>query len=294
MKLVLGAVQFGVDYGVANSQGMPSMDVAFETLDEAWCAGIRILDSAQGYGCANKVLSAYHSRSENRFKIINKVLRHPPHDAADIDKIVHSLTDERQMLEIDAFECVMFHYAFSVNHVVPDDFFSDLKRQGITRENGLSISSVDEYKTLSNRFCFDTIQLPLNILNAAFFPDSFLEQLAGRKIFIRSAFLQGLLINRSDEMPSYLRALKSLIDKFKADCSTLDISPIVGCLLFLLEKKYVDYIVVGAQNRQQMQEIVAAYKDAEYLRSCDVSMNWKCYQSTEFDLVNPPAWPLKG
>jgi aryl-alcohol dehydrogenase-like predicted oxidoreductase len=50
MKLALGTVQFGLAYGVANTQGQVSLPVAAEILRAAQQAGIDTLDTAIAYG----------------------------------------------------------------------------------------------------------------------------------------------------------------------------------------------------------------------------------------------------
>ena len=59
----------GVDYGVTNNTGRPNQDVIFEALDLAYESKIRVLDSAQGYGEANKVIADYHAARPHRFNV---------------------------------------------------------------------------------------------------------------------------------------------------------------------------------------------------------------------------------
>ena len=47
-KVVLGTVQFGVDYGIANTSGRPSRKEVFQILDLAWDKGVRSFDTAPG------------------------------------------------------------------------------------------------------------------------------------------------------------------------------------------------------------------------------------------------------
>ena len=47
-KIVLGTVQFGMDYGIANVSGQPTKSV-FKILEIAWQHGIRSYDTAPSY-----------------------------------------------------------------------------------------------------------------------------------------------------------------------------------------------------------------------------------------------------
>src|SRR6056297_1029414 len=75
-KLCLGTAQFGLDYGVANKNGKPSLGKSFEMLDFAFESGIRWFDCAQAYGNAEEVLGEYFlSRTHLKgFHIISKLL----------------------------------------------------------------------------------------------------------------------------------------------------------------------------------------------------------------------------
>ena len=54
--LVLGTVQLGLDYGIANSQGKPSDEQAAELVSTVWKGGISVFDTAQAYGDSEAVL----------------------------------------------------------------------------------------------------------------------------------------------------------------------------------------------------------------------------------------------
>ena len=72
MKLALGTVQFGLHYGVSNAAGRVSADEVARILDAAEAAGIRVLDTARGYGTAEAVLGELHAGE--RFDVVTKTL----------------------------------------------------------------------------------------------------------------------------------------------------------------------------------------------------------------------------
>ena len=71
-KLILGTVQFGLDYGVNNTTGKPSKLNIRSILDSAYNSGIQLLDTAEGYGDSQIKIGEYHNNSINKFKIITK------------------------------------------------------------------------------------------------------------------------------------------------------------------------------------------------------------------------------
>ncbi len=288
MSLILGAVQFGMEYGVTNKSGKPASAEVFDTLDTAWDAGIHVLDSAQGYGQANRMIAEYHAARSQRFSVINKIMREPENP----EEVISSLLREREEMGIEKFGCVMLHYAPSVQSDLPGQFLEDLKSSGITERVGLSIETPADYKGLAKRFHFDVVQLPLNFLSQDFISDDFLRDLKedGVEIHARSAFLQGLTLANPHEIPDYLSGLAPSIHAFHNDCTETGVSPLTGSLMFLEQKAFIEHIVVGAQDSRQMKEIVAAYALARDALRQGKNFPWRKYAFHDFRLVHPSRW----
>ena len=69
-KLILGTVQLGLNYGVNNSAGKPSLETAFDILNLAYESGIRTIDTAEAYGDSQEVIGQYIEQFPNKkFKI---------------------------------------------------------------------------------------------------------------------------------------------------------------------------------------------------------------------------------
>lgn len=68
-KLVLGTVQFGLQYGI-NSAGRPSIEQVSDILNNAKTGGILILDTSSAYGNAEEVLG--YVKAGESFKIVSK------------------------------------------------------------------------------------------------------------------------------------------------------------------------------------------------------------------------------
>ena len=56
MKLGLGTAQFGMAYGVANTNGQPAIETVAQVLHVARANGIQMLDTAISYGDSEAVL----------------------------------------------------------------------------------------------------------------------------------------------------------------------------------------------------------------------------------------------
>ena len=58
-KLILGTVQFGLDYGVNNNIGKPTIKNIYKILDYAYENDIKTLDTAESYGNAHQIIANY-------------------------------------------------------------------------------------------------------------------------------------------------------------------------------------------------------------------------------------------
>ena len=62
-KLILGTAQFGLNYGINNVIGKPTLDKANQILELAFEKGIRTLDTAGAYLDSHKVIVLVTNRN---------------------------------------------------------------------------------------------------------------------------------------------------------------------------------------------------------------------------------------
>ena len=74
-KLVLGTVQFGLDYGINNQNGKPTREKSLKMLNFAYQEGIRTFDTAYSYGDAEEILGEFSQKRNlgEEIKIITKL-----------------------------------------------------------------------------------------------------------------------------------------------------------------------------------------------------------------------------
>ena len=78
-KLILGTVQLGVDYGINNEIGKPSIADALSILEYAYKKKIRFLDTAEAYGDAQKIIGKPNKYWSEKCR---KQLRNKKHNEA--------------------------------------------------------------------------------------------------------------------------------------------------------------------------------------------------------------------
>ena len=139
-KIILGTVQFGLDYGINNNNGKPNHNEVKSILDYAYKNNITFLDTAEAYGDSHEIIGKYHANSNNKFKVITKSVQLELDLPKNIsDRINHHL----KILNIDNLYCYMFH-----NYDDFKNYFNlfklellELKSRGIIKKIGVSLHS---------------------------------------------------------------------------------------------------------------------------------------------------------
>ena len=92
------------------------------------------------------------------------------------------------------------------------------------------------------------------------------------KIYARSIFLQGILIT-DHKLPNINKNYINLLNKFKSWCYANNISKLKACLHFVKQFKKIDYLVVGFNNYNHLNEIITAFKEKQIIIPKDFFTN---------------------
>ena len=139
-KLILGTVQFGLNYGINNYNGKPKQDTVNVILKRAFDSHISTLDTAEVYGDAHRIIGSFHRNHPDKiFKVITKL---PKVFNTTIQSKILGYLDE---LHVEKLEMIMFHsYASYVDHLDTLDVLLELKNRGIV--GGIGVSVYDNYQ----------------------------------------------------------------------------------------------------------------------------------------------------
>lgn len=212
-RLMLGTVQFGLPYGVANRTGQPEYREVLAILAAAIEGGVNCIDTAAAYGTAEEVLGrALHELGvADRVVVVTKVRALTPAELADgslaARAIEESVAESRRRLRLDCLPAVLFHREADGVYL---PVLEQLKAKGWLRYAGVSC---DNRPGPAADFVAgglaSALQLPGNILDRRHQCSGVLRAAAERgvAVFIRSIYLQGLLLMPEDEIPQALRAV---------------------------------------------------------------------------------------
>lgn len=255
-KLILGTVQFGLDYGINNSIGKPTNKNIYKILDYAYENGIRTLDTAESYGNAHLIIGNYLKKnSKKKFKLISKL---NSKQILNKGKLKFHIINKLKEFNIEYIHGYMIHdfKNFIQNEYLLKELES-IKREGFINIVGISLYENDEIVNVINNYNnFDFIQVPFNLLDNETRRGKVLKLAKKKniKIFSRSTFLQGLFFKQLNSFPSNLNPLKKYIKKIKniQASSQTDINSIA--LNYCLSKKYIDKVLIGVESLSQLKK----------------------------------------
>lgn len=282
-KIILGTVQFGLDYGINNSVGKASGKEVEQILDFAKSVGINTLDTAAAYGDAEDKIGNYHLTSDLFF--VNTKFDKKNNVDWEI-----SLQYSLRKLKIPIVETVMFH-SFEA-YYQQNERLSILisKGRGVYFNRlGVSVYTNDELEQLMNDEYVEVIQLPFNLLDNESLRGDVLRRLKanGKTIHVRSVFLQGLFYKNIGELPNNLLDLTPHLAVLQEIAYAQNISMNVLALQYVCSKNYIDGVLMGVDNKSQLEENIQALSH-KVNKSVFAEIDRIKVENVE--LLNPSKW----
>jgi len=285
MRLGLGTVQFGLNYGVANTVGQVSQSVMGEILNCAKEEGMSTLDTAISYGSSEERLGKCGVEDWN---IVTK-LPPLPNDCTDITNWVNNeISASLERLHVNRVYALLLHKPTQLLGSYGELLWyamKQLKRNGLVKKIGFSIYESVELDLLWSDFQPDIIQAPYNILDQRLKISGWLEKLKKHdvEVHVRSVFLQGLLLLNHQTRPEKFNRWNDMWKVWDQWLFDEQLDPVDACLGFVNAEHLIDRIVVGVDSLSQLQELIcstnAQVKDVPQ-ELCQV----------DNDLINPANW----
>lgn len=285
MKLALGTAQFGLNYGVANTSGRVSAEMAAAILRRAQLAGMDTLDTAIAYGDSESVLGGLGVQGWNVVSKLPAVPVRCPNVAQWVRKKVQ---ESLQSLGLQRMHGLLLHSPGQLLEGIGNDLYTalqSLKAEGWVSKVGVSVYGPAELADLWPKYHFDLIQAPANILDRSLVDSGWASQLkdAGVEIHIRSVFLQGLLLMPADKRPARFKPWADIWQEWDSWLLATGLTPVQACLRYVNSLDVIDRVVVGVDAMTQLNDVVAAADGA-----LDSLPLFKPLQ--DLRLINPASW----
>ena len=298
--LTLGAVQFGMNYGIANKTGRPARKEVFEILDIARDAGVNVLDTAYAYGESEEVLGEWLSGRADRDAILVATKLPEIEGFADMSegeaksKIAEVLSASLRRLRLDRVFLYLLHRA---EHMTRRDglvmrHLQSLRQEGLVEHIGVSVYTPEEALLALSVDGIFAVQAPFNVFDQRLRRSGFLGRARrqGVAVFARSVFLQGLILMPVEDVPAHLDEIAPYKRGFERLCREAGRSVAEVAFLFSRAEEGVTSVLVGVDNVAQMKANVELA--ARPPLSADLLARIReSFRDVPEYLVNPALWP---
>lgn len=285
MKLALGTVQFGLNYGIANRQGQVTLNEASAILNHASVHGIDTLDTAIAYGDSEQRLGEI---GVENWRAVSK-LPAVPDDCRDMPQWVEdSVKESLQRLKVKSLYGLLLHRPLQLLEQDGDRLYhalQQLKHDGLVQKIGVSIYDPAELDALFKRYRLDIVQSPFSIFDRRLIDTGWLTRLAeqGAELHVRSVFLQGLLLTTPRERPKKFVRWASLWNQWDAWLKEVKLTALQACTRHALSFPEISKVIVGVDSLNQLKEILQAAEGP----MPEVPPELHC---TDIELINPARW----
>ena len=287
-KLTLGTVQFGLDYGVANTSGQVNENEVKEILSLAKKNGIACLDTAINYGDSEKHLGRVGIHD---WDVITKLpeinLEH-----SDVYFLVNELISRSlSLLNVSSIYGLLLHKPLQLLETNGFKLWSalvKLKKRGIVKKIGFSVYMPEELEKLWDiGFIPDIVQAPFNVFDQRLKDSGWLSVLHNNKVEVhtRSVFLQGLLLMSESERPKYFSKWNNIFEQWDQWLIDNNQSGLEAALNFVFLEKMIDKIIIGVDSKSQLKEIVSTKRSHSLVVS-------NFLKSEDSKLINPSYWNI--
>jgi len=293
MKIGIGTVQFGLDYGISNQKGKISKEEVKGILNVATQNGVRIIDTAAIYGNSEEILGKTLPHNHH-LSIVTKTPRFSKDYITndDVRLMEETFLKSLSKLKLSSVYGLLIHHAddlFVVNGHLLMEKMLDIKHRGLVEKIGVSVYTGEQIDRVIDKYPIDLIQVPINVLDQRLLISGHLLQLkkAGIKIHARSVFLQGLLLMEPKAVPSYFNPIREHLLKYREYLQAHDISPLQYALQFVLQQPEIDTVLVGVCSATEVREIVSCVKN--------ISNSWSNYSDWAINderFLNPTLWRI--
>lgn len=287
MKLALGSVQFGVDYGISSISGQVDFFEVDKILNYAHQKGINLIDTAPAYGNSEKVLGELRAEE---FSVVTKTrhLQGTSIGSNELNLVESDLGLSLLNLRRSSVYGLLVHDANDLLKKGAHKLVSllhKLKQEGKVEKVGVSIYSGEQLSHILDCFDVDLVQLPFNILDRRLVENGMLEILRKKNIEVhaRSVFLQGLLLMEKQSRPPKFGRWDPLWTVWHEWLYDHNMTALEASLRYSIQEQSISKVLVGVETLEQLKDIVVAAKGALPPVPAELS-------TRDVDLLNPSNW----
>ncbi len=286
-RLMLGTVQLGLPYGIANQTGQPSYREARDILACAYEGGVNCLDTAAIYGSSEEVLGQVLAELglADKMTVVSKV-RHLAQglDAATAAALVEeSVLQSLKRLRLETLPICLFHIEDNFSYA---EALLRLRERGLVGHIGSSVMTPAATAAIVDSGHAEALQVPTSVLDHRYTrpwsgyhsEQSIIHRASERgvAVFVRSIYLQGLLLMPEDDIDPELNGVVPARRRLQALAAEAGMSLSELAVRYVLSLEGVTCAVVGIETLEQMRQNLALFAkgplDADLLQRVEAAV----------------------
>ncbi len=278
--IVIGTANFGNEkYGIKN-YNKNSLTKIKSLINFAQKNGIQKLDTSLEYkGVYNNLskvnLMGFKVSSKFTLKKYGKNL---------IKNFRKDFLISLKKLGIKKYDNFFFHNIDDFNNTkkVKDiiEILRIFKKNKLINKIGVSLNSPQEIKKIQKKFRPDIVQIPFNLFDRRILDKKLLSQYKGIEIQIRSIFLQGLLLMKSEDRK---KNSEKILKKFDSWIDSNKVERHKVCISFINNYNFYKTCVIGINNKSDLTEFLNTNKKKKKI----FPKNLLC---KSLNLIEPRKW----
>jgi aryl-alcohol dehydrogenase-like predicted oxidoreductase len=291
--LCLGTVQTGIAYGVVNRQVHMDEAAAYAIYDAAMAEGITCFDTAAAYGVAEERIGRWRSQRHHAGpRLITKFSKLAGlDDTAARVQIMAQVDASAAHLGVARIDGLLAHGAGDIQRPAVQETLAKLVETGRIGSFGASVyDPVDAEKALQIPG-LGLLQIPLSLFNQVFHGHAVLQAAAERGIEVhaRSIFLQGLLLQKPQDLPPFARPLAPALEALHTLSDRHGCRPDELALASVAGETGIRGLLIGCDSPQQVRENARAFRSA--VPGPAIAAAWEICKDTPAELADPRRWP---
>ncbi len=258
-SLILGTAQFGHAYGITNALGRLTTDAIAQILREAQQAGVTTLDTARAYGDADDRIGVATASIGGSWRAITKITLDDVGERSAVDVLLET----RVRVGCENLD-VLLHRPSDLLDARVSRLLGELREardDGVIDAFGVSIYDAEELgRAVEVIPDLGIVQLPGSLVDRRLLDLGVVADLAAAsvQIHVRSAFLQGLLLASSRQLPDKFWVLAPILEQVDSVASDLGTTRLAVLLFAVRAHPAVTGVVVGATSVEEWRAILEA------------------------------------
>jgi spore coat polysaccharide biosynthesis protein SpsF (cytidylyltransferase family)/aryl-alcohol dehydrogenase-like predicted oxidoreductase len=289
-KLVLGTANIGMNYGVMNKTGQVKLSELRKIIHLCRLNGINAIDTASSYGQAELTLGLLSNEIAN-FEISSKYSGLKSNEIIDIIGPMDELDITLMNLKRNSLHCYYLHNAKDLYNQSILEEMRKIKKSNKVIKIGISTYEFKDSIEALNIDLIDVIQIKYNILDFISYGNEFFElsKKEKKEIYVRSIFLQGVLISDIENLPAKFNSVKHYLMELDSIAIEFSMTRMEIILFFVFMNPHISRVLIGVDSVNQLHEIIDSIKN---LRINELLYNrlLDTFSGLKMDLTNPLNW----